>query len=188
MKKPQLTIEGDFIGMGVHRPRLTMTVECGGTIHRVVVQNGTMTLKDHKDVKTLEAFTAFGAKMPPCLRLLEMWRNSPDGLLRVVGLLPPEPEGVFNFLDASTGHITEDDSRLLGMHEDDSLFIRKEFGWWVWIDVTDPESQDADLRKMEFSGAFRKLVRYAADNNCFWLNLDGDGAIILGEGLPYNPW
>jgi hypothetical protein len=162
-----------------------MKVECEGHEHTIAIVGGKMKLRDH-DMATLRAFCAFDAAPPPCYELFRMWERSPADLLRVLSLLPPELEGVYNYLSASTGHITEADSQILTDLEDDSLFIHKEFGWWVWVDVVDPDVQEDDLRRLGFSDSFLKLVRYASDSHCYYINLDCDGATIAA--LPYHEW
>jgi hypothetical protein len=162
-----------------------MKVECEGHEHTITIVDGKMKLLDH-DEATIEAFTAFGAAPPPCYELFAMWRRSPADLLRVLSLLPPKLEGVYNYLDASTGHVTEADAAILKELEDDSLFIHKEFGWWIWVDVVDPDVQEETLRGLGLSDSFLKLVRYASDSHCYYINLDCDGATI--EALPYHEW
>jgi hypothetical protein len=144
-----------------------MKVECEGHEHTITIVDGKMKLLDH-DEATIEAFT------------------SPADLLRVLSLLPPKLEGVYNYLDASTGHVTEADAAILKELEDDSLFIHKEFGWWIWVDVVDPDVQEETLRGLGLSDSFLKLVRYASDSHCYYINLDCDGATI--EALPYHEW
>jgi hypothetical protein len=185
-KKPNIILKGHYVGLSPNRPTLKLTIECEGEVHTVVIRNGQMTLKDHKDVATIEAFTAFGAKAPACFRLLEMWRRDPAALLRVVELLPMVPEGVYNYLDINTAHITENDANILSSIADGNLVIDREHGWWIWVDVADPEKQEAEFRSTGLSNDFLKVLETAVDRNCFWLLLDSDGETL--SELPIYEW
>ena len=164
--------------------QIELKVTCEGHQHRVVIANGEMDLKDH-NVRTLKAFTAFDAPMPPCLKLLEMWKNHPPYVLRVLELLPPKPHGVYEYLDASTGHITYEDAEILNRIADGELIIQREHGWWIWVSderyLREEHYGDRDLSK-----SFFELLEYASDTGCYWLLLDNDANTI--PGLTVHDW
>lgn len=98
--------------------------------------------------------------------------------------------GVENFLDASTGHITYEDS--LKLLEDPKGFptrvIPHEFGWWIWVfpDENFKDSMLFFMRERNYSEAFIKLIKMAYVRHCWWINLDCDGDFI--DGLEINDW
>jgi hypothetical protein len=99
--------------------------------------------------------------------------------------------GVEKFLDASTGHITYEDS--LKLLEDPVSFpcrvIPHVFGWWInvpemklWV-----EEPMADwIREQGYSEGIISMLIFARDNNCWWVNLDRDGEQI--EELEEFEW
>lgn len=97
--------------------------------------------------------------------------------------------GVEKFLDASTGHITYEDS--LKLLEDPSAFpsrvIVHDYGWW--INIKGKEFEDEVILAMRtrgYSEAFVRLMRLAYTQECWWINLDCDGDDI--DGLEIIEW
>jgi hypothetical protein len=172
-------------GINIEGNRIVLTVDCEGHKHTATIEDRKLRLDNH-DEETLDAFTTFGAKPPECYELLQMWRRDPVALLRVLAILPAKPDGLYHYLDASTAHITEEDSRVLENLADGEWYISREYGWWVWIDVDNETKQQQTLRDLGLSESFINLVRYAADNYCWWLLLDQDGTNI--DPLPLHDW
>jgi hypothetical protein len=172
-------------GVKIEGNRLVLTVTCEGHEHTATIEGGKLRLDNH-DEDTLDAFTTFGAKEPPCYELLQMWRRDPVALLRVLELLPPEPDGVYPYLDASNAHITEKDSQLLEKLADGDFILSREYGWWYYVSIELPEDQEQELREYGFSEAFIKLMWYAVAHDCHWILLDNEGATI--DDLPLHEW
>lgn len=95
------------------------------------------------------------------------------------------------FLDASTGHITYEDSlKLLDDHEAfPSRVIPHQFGWWInvpdWAEWSELEVVLSLYRK-GYSQGMLNLLKYAAVNGCWWVNLDCDAYAV--EGLDVFEW
>jgi hypothetical protein len=66
---------------------LALQKRCSGETHRIEIhRDGTINLRAH-DVNTLKAFTAFGAKKPRCLTVVEDWEDDPIRMLLAPGIL-----------------------------------------------------------------------------------------------------
>jgi hypothetical protein len=73
---------------------LVLEKRCSKSTHRIEIhRDGTIKLLNH-DVDMLKAFTAFGAKRPRCLRVLEDWQDNPIAILLTPGLLTPREIGL----------------------------------------------------------------------------------------------
>ena len=99
--------------------------------------------------------------------------------------------GVEKFLDASTGHITYEDSlKLLDGHEDfPSRVIPHEFGWWINVPYLSEWGENMIIQKLTeqgYSGGMLNLLKYASENSCWWINLDCDAIDV--EGLEVFEW
>ena len=99
--------------------------------------------------------------------------------------------GVEKFLDAGTFYITYEDSvKLL----DDPVgfptrVIPHDYGWWINVPRIECLEEDGDLQQMKhdgYSDAFIRLMKMAAEHNCWWINLDSDGEDV--EGLEQIEW
>jgi hypothetical protein len=69
-----------------------LEIECGGEMHRIVVRSDqTVSLLDHNE-KMLRAFSAFGAKRPECMEVVERFEEGENPLhflFTTVNLPPP---------------------------------------------------------------------------------------------------
>ncbi len=92
------------------------------------------------------------------------------------------------FFDISTAHMTAQDNDLLAraVKERDKInmalpLIRPyDHGAWVWV----PDAEDMDFYAQPysdygFSPAFLKVLRYARENDCDWINFDSDAEQCL---------
>ena len=83
-------------------------------------------------------------------------------------------------MDASTAHITESDSHLLGLASEPnntcpvSLWEKKPYGWFVYVGDVDADA----LRAARFSDMFIELMQCASKYGADWINLDCDGTTI----------
>jgi hypothetical protein len=98
---------------------------------------------------------------------------------------------VRRYLDASTAHITEQDDKLL--REGVSGVIYYELsggGYLIWVSPKEHPDMSAELDKQVkragLSDAFLGLIRYARQNWCDYIKLDGNGMKI--EELPTFNW
>ena len=95
--------------------------------------------------------------------------------------------GIEKFLDASTGYITYEDS--LKLLDDPEAFttrvIPHEYGWWISTASIEPYNLE-QMKQDGYSEAFIRLMKMAAKNDCWWINLDADGEDV--EGLEQNEW
>ena len=99
--------------------------------------------------------------------------------------------GIEMYLDASTGHITYEDSLKL-LDDPTSLpcrVIPHEFGWWInvpekklWIE----ELIADEIREQGYSEGLISMLIFARDNCCCWVNVDSDGDFV--EGLKIFDW
>ena len=93
---------------------------------------------------------------------------------------------VRNYLDLTTGHITENDNALLYNGHTSLSFTEYEYGYYIPV----PDMDDADkvrtLSDEGFSSAFIRLLSYAAGKDCSLINLDRDGHIA--DELPLYDW
>jgi len=104
--------------------------------------------------------------------------------------------GVEKFLDASTAYITYEDS--LKLLDDPIGFPTRvtshDFGWWINVLPIECLEEDGKLQQMKhdgYSDAFINLIKFAARNSCWWINLDCDGDDVECEevdGLKYTLW
>jgi hypothetical protein len=95
--------------------------------------------------------------------------------------------GVEKFLGASTGYITYEDSlKLLDAPEAfPSRVLPHEYGWWISTASIDSYRLE-QMKQDGYSEAFICLVKMAAGNDCWWINLDADGEDV--EGLEQIEW
>jgi len=98
--------------------------------------------------------------------------------------------GVEKFLDASTGHITyEDSNKLLNFPEVfPSRVIVHEYGWLINVMEGNllEDEMIKPMRKDGYSESFISLIRKASEHNCWWINLDCDGGYV--EDLRSHEW
>lgn len=95
-----------------------------------------------------------------------------------------------SMLTCSTGHITEQDSKMLTEFATEFASGVREIGWHVslypydegWFIWTGGDTVHYD----SLSEHANKLVALARENRCTWLRLDRDGDTI--EGLPIFDW
>ena len=101
--------------------------------------------------------------------------------------------GLEKFLDASTGYITYEDSEMLMAYADSvpARVIRHNYGWFISICSLSrcPEHRAFVLKTMReygYSQSFIDLLKHAAQNDCWWINLDRDGEDV--DELEQNEW
>jgi hypothetical protein len=67
--------------------------------------------------------------------------------------------------------------------------IPHEHGWWInvpSIEYLEEEDKLLQIKRCGHSDIFINLIRFAAKNRCWWINLDCDGEEV--DGLEYNEW
>lgn len=110
------------------------------------------------------------------------------------------PAGVHSFLDASTGHLTRDDDRMLarwasadgkeGAPLPPYRTIGHAYGYFVHVrldgDDGREEAEQAARSEHGASEAFFALQAHARRNGCWWINLDRDADSL--PGLPTHGW
>ena len=94
-------------------------------------------------------------------------------------------------LDISTGHMTENDDKLLKAATDDqrqvpSLAIVYEYKEGYFVYVSPETDQDAELTKEGFSAAFLNLIKMARSLKLKYVQFDADG--ITYADLPLFDW
>ena len=99
--------------------------------------------------------------------------------------------GIEKFLDASTGHMTYEDS--LKLLDDPIAFpcpvIPHDYGWWInvpGVKLWREEPIADQIREQGYSEDFISMLVFARDNCCWWVNLDCDGEFV--EGLKNFDW
>ena len=93
---------------------------------------------------------------------------------------------IYNFLDASTGYITEKDNEILlsGKFESELVVISHKYGFWVSV----PEiGFNVICKKNNLSIKMIELLKYAQSKDCVWINLDCDGDTDISE-LVFEQW
>ena len=85
-------------------------------------------------------------------------------------------------LDASTGHITRDDSVRLENGETAATYTLDEYGWLVYVG----ELGGDEANYPGFSQAFLDLIADCRANDCAYLRLDRDGPVY--EDVPRFDW
>lgn len=93
-------------------------------------------------------------------------------------------KGLYRYLDASTGHITQQDNQLMvDLTELPFRYAPNEYGYIVWIsdELTREELEDSPI-----SDDFTQLILYAKAVGCGILNLDMDGEQY--KTLHLNNW
>ena len=99
--------------------------------------------------------------------------------------------GIEKFLDASTGHVTYEDSLKL-LNYPISLpcrVIPHEYGWWIKVPEKKLWREDprADwIREKGYSEGLISMLIFANENDCWWVNLDCDAEFV--EGLKSFEW
>lgn len=90
----------------------------------------------------------------------------------------------FSCVDASTGHITEQDNELLQKDDLPGLIVYPyDYGFFVYL--SEDETKESILSS-GFSGGFVYLFEQARDTGAKFLNLDCDGPIY--PELPQFNW
>ena len=84
------------------------------------------------------------------------------------------------YLDLSMGHLPEHERERMAEGDITSLIFHDHpYGWWVWV-----PPDDADLVELrEVLPTLAKILDYARNSDCAWVNLDQDAD--LEEGLEY---
>jgi len=93
--------------------------------------------------------------------------------------------GVQKYLDASTGHITFEDSQRLCAHHQSlpTRVIVHEYGWWINVPdkkLWEEELIASQIQSQGYSKDFLALILFAMKRECWWINLDCDGSYIAG--------
>lgn len=101
-------------------------------------------------------------------------------------------QGVYPFLDLSTGHIEQADSAMLDQMADLPEFdqpvvvIKRTFGWLVRVPALEIEATLANCVKQGLSEMFIGVLRYAIQHECWWVHIDADAVIV--DALPFEEW
>lgn len=94
---------------------------------------------------------------------------------------------IFNYLDISTGHMTEEDDKLLKESEASLVVYSYEYGYFVHVpDLKTESSIIPAFREHGFSEAFSKIMEYAQGKGFAFVRFDSDGAEY--EELPMFNW
>lgn len=88
--------------------------------------------------------------------------------------------GIAKILEISTAHIERSDNDLLKIETGFSV-ASFEYGFYLFI----PENKSTIK---EYSESFKKAFRYAKENDCRFILLDCDAAILETEKLNTNKW
>lgn len=99
-----------------------------------------------------------------------------------------EDNGIYKYLDCSTGHITIYDNDFLagGGVEGDGLIIRPhECGYWLHV-VSNDDLEEAEEVLQTLSPSLQAVLRKAQRLDCNWVNLDRDGC--EHDDLPKYEW
>lgn len=86
----------------------------------------------------------------------------------------------YRYLDLSTAHITKRDSEKLAAwnrkHLTDLILRPHDYGWFVHVPSDKQELLDlfSFMRANDYSQSFIRLIRYAYNKGCHWINLDQD--------------
>ena len=89
---------------------------------------------------------------------------------------------ICKYLDLSTAHMTEADSKLLENNGLPFRVLSDEYGFFVTASNTGNE----ELKEAGFSDDFLALCEYAFKKDCLSINLDRDAQEI--DGLHVNNW
>lgn len=84
--------------------------------------------------------------------------------------------GIYRYLDISTGHITKGDADLLKAgHEPDGAYLIGKYDEGFVLSLGEPVEAMNNTVNLEFSEAFRNILRYATNAGCMLMRLDADG-------------
>jgi hypothetical protein len=113
-------------------------------------------------------------------------------------------QGVRNFLDASTAHVTRQDVDVLAhwatlepeaWRPAPFRTIAHAYGYFIHVRLDGSAGGCGEAERLEYeqaaredgiSEAFFALQAYAREHGCWWINLDRDAEII--EALPVHEW
>ncbi len=96
---------------------------------------------------------------------------------------------VFQYLDLSTAHMTEADSRILETAAEIGVrVILHDYGWWIHVPEAGSEAEEADteMKAAGMSDAFRAVIDSARYRGCRWVNFDQDAD--EDDDLPVSEW
>ena len=95
---------------------------------------------------------------------------------------------ILNYLDLSLSHITKQDSVILEWHCENKQYIEGigfpyeyDHGYFIFLGEDDTH----DISSI-FSKSVIDMVKYAKENKCELIRLDGDGPLV--ESLPTHEW
>jgi hypothetical protein len=98
-------------------------------------------------------------------------------------------EGIYQYWDVSTTHITANDDKLLAAHvakfehaprdQDDypSVLYPYDGGYWLFVSDHTDEERKQEFGARGFSDAFIGLLKFAAMRDIWWIKLDSEGNI-----------
>jgi hypothetical protein len=93
---------------------------------------------------------------------------------------------IYNFMDISTGHLTDGDVELLNQEDLPFNVMTYEYGWIVsTTSLMSVESADESIKEMSAAGLSKEFIeaaRTAGQRGCWLLRFDADAD--LEEGLP----
>lgn len=94
---------------------------------------------------------------------------------------------IYNYLDLSTGHITEREARELDSTGDGLLcgsrVIPHDYG--AWVHVPEPDAED-DAERREAYPNLQNCIEHARKHGAMWINFDQDGD--KEDELPSFEW
>ena len=95
--------------------------------------------------------------------------------------------GVYNLLDCSTGHLSEEDNATLSTKAYPKELIVREHPYGYWIHVpTEHEDYTEHIANENIGQSIKDILKYAFQRECLWVNLDMDA--ILMDDLKSYEW
>ena len=84
--------------------------------------------------------------------------------------------GIYKYLDCSTSHITEEESKTLASNPyiigDVFNATPNEYGYWMNV----PDNKEA-IMELEIPKSVKDILCLALKKKCFWVKLDRDGFV-----------
>ncbi len=120
-------------------------------------------------IDTRDAFTRSDLQGLVSVVVMEMLRETKD------------PEGIYKYLDCSTGHVTEKDMKLLEDSTPDLPMMTAVYPEGAWVSslhyAEEAEAEEDELKQLGFSGAFLQVLAFAREKGCKYVCLDRDAEI-----------
>ena len=98
--------------------------------------------------------------------------------------------GVCNYLDCSTTHITEEDDKFLTNYgepfDGDLIIYPNEYGYWLHLMGMHENPKEFALITARLSDSLQAVFLKAKKEDCIWVKLDCDG--FEHDDLPKYDW